>query len=288
MQMPTPRDIELAGSRMNIGRLLEVGVAVSDLDVATRTFVGLLGAGATAPIRAPMFSMNFNMCRLGDVDFELMMPYAASSIVNRFIDVRGEGLHHVAFQVPDIDETIAQCRSRGLPILSNEPVLLGGLRAAFLHPGCLSGLLVEFVENLHTWSSIAPDAGAKERKNARRISGFGVAVTDVDAAAASYADILGAEISAPHWNEMLDGRACYAFLNGIRFELIASTASRIDPARLSHHRQGLHHVCLEVQNPEAFSPRCDHDGIRRRAGTPFLTDPAACHGVAFEIRPATG
>ena len=76
-KVPARRGIEPPGSRMNIGRLLEVGVAVPDLDAATRTFVRLLGTGATDPIRAPMFAMDFRMCRLGDVDFELMMPYAA-------------------------------------------------------------------------------------------------------------------------------------------------------------------------------------------------------------------
>jgi methylmalonyl-CoA epimerase len=276
--MPAPRGIARAGNRMNIGRLLEVGVAVSDLDAATRTFTHLLGAGATAPIRAPMFSMDFSMCRVGDVDFELMTPRAAESIVDRFIGARGEGLHHVAFQVPDIGETIAQCRARGLPVLSDEPVLLGGLRAAFLHPGCLSGLLVEFVENLHAWS-IAP--GADVRPNAERVSGFAVVVGDVDAAAADYVRVLGATISEPHWNALLGGPARYASIGGIRFELVASTASRIDPARLSGHRQGLHHVCLEVRDPQAFLPSRGGG-----AETPFLTDPAACHGVAFEIRRA--
>ena len=83
-----------------------IGIAVPDLDAATRTFVRLLGTGATDPIRAPMFAMDFRMCRLGDVDFELMMPYAASSVVSRFIAARGEGLHHIAFQVPDIPSAL--------------------------------------------------------------------------------------------------------------------------------------------------------------------------------------
>ena len=281
-KVPARRGIEPAGSRMNIGRLLEVGVAVPDLDAATRTFVRLLGTGATDPIRAPMFAMDFRMCRLGDVDFELMKPYAASSVVSRFIAARGEGLHHIAFQVHDIGETIAQCRARGLPILSDEPVLLGGLRAAFLHPGCMAGLLVEFVENLHGWGGAAPapDAG--------RVSGFGVVVRDVDAAASSYANILGATVADRHWNAALGGHARYARVGAIRFELISGAAERIGSARLSGNRQGLHHVCLDVRNPEAFWPLRARGGDHAAAGAsaPFLTDPAACHGVAFEIHPA--
>src|SRR5450631_3579953 len=82
---PPPRD----GPDMVIGNLIEVGVAVTDLDAAGRTFANLLGARMTNPIRAPMFSMDFRMGRLEAVDFELMMPYAESSVVRRFIARRG-------------------------------------------------------------------------------------------------------------------------------------------------------------------------------------------------------
>jgi methylmalonyl-CoA epimerase len=268
---------------MLIGNLIEVGVAVSDLHGASRTFAKLLRAQVTDTIPAPMFSMEFRMCRLGDVDFELMTPYAAVSPVSRFISRRGEGLHHVAFQVPDICETIAPCRARGLPILSEEPVLLGGVRAAFLHPGCLSGLLVEFVENLHSWGAIQQDG--KPEPDIGRITGFGVAVRDVDAAASDYASVLGAEISESCWNERRGAKVRHALVNGIRFELFPSAAAQSDGAKRDGAGQGLHHVCLAVRDPEGFAP------IRKRSVVPghamtggaFLTEPIACHGVMFEI-----
>jgi methylmalonyl-CoA epimerase len=268
---------------MLIGNLIEVGVAVTDLDAASATFATLLRGQVTDTIPAPMFAMAFRMCRLGQVDFELMTPHAATSPVSRFIAHRGEGLHHVAFQVPDICETIAYCRAHGLPILSEEPVLLGGVRAAFLHPGCLSGLLVEFVENLHSWGAAGQD-GAPEREIGR-ITGFGVAVRDVDAAASDYERVLGAEISAPCWNAQRGAEVRHALINGIRFELFPSTAAQIDRAKLDGGGQGLHHVCLAVREPEAFAaiakPSAAHGNAE--SGGAFLTEPTASHGVMFEI-----
>ena len=265
---------------MNIGKLIEVGVAVADLAAASGSFSTLLDAPLTDTIQAPMFAMDFRMCRLGDVDFELMTAYGADSVISRFIARRGEGLHHIAFQVADIAETIAQCHQRGLPILSDEPVLLGGLRAAFLHPACLSGLLVEFVENLHGWP-LAHAHGRPER-DIGRISGFGVAVKDVDAAALQYAAVLGAEISERRWNEQIRAHVRHAWLNGIRFEIFPVEASR--PASLGGDGQGLHHVCLDVRQPNALaSIRLPTPARGAAEAEVFHTDPRACHGVMFEI-----
>ena len=263
---------------MIVGDLIEVGVAVADLHASSRSFAALLRARVAEPVRAPMFSMDYRMCRLGHVDFELMQPYGSDSVVSRFLSRRGEGLHHVAFQVADLDETIASCRARGLPVTSEEPVLLGGLRAMFLHPGCMSGLLVEFVENVETWGRTDP----RDLHDIGRVSGFGVAVKDVDRAAADYAKVLGAEISGRQWSETLGAHVRFADVGDIRFELVPSSA----PARLASGREGLRHVSLDIRDPEA------RDALRRLSlpadtGGPdaaFLTDPCACHGVPFQVR----
>jgi catechol 2,3-dioxygenase-like lactoylglutathione lyase family enzyme len=177
---------------------------------------------------------------------------------------------------------MADGRARGLPFLSEQPVIFGGLRAAFLHPQCVSGLLVEFVENLHTWGGTSSDPGIE---GVGRISGFGVAVRDVDAAAAEYATRLGAEISERCWNEALGAHVRHASFSGIRFELLPSTAARVDDVKLASDRQGLHHVILQVRRPQAFSAirNPPEDDERLATSGAFLTDPGACHGVMFEV-----
>lgn len=269
---------------MNLGKLIEVGVAVTDLSAAAETFAALLGVHATGLIRAPMFSMDFCMCRLGIVDFELMAPHAGNSVISRFLARRGEGLHHIAFQVPDLDKTIASCRARGLAFTSDEPVLLEGLRAAFLHPECLSGLLVEFVENLHNWG---PTENGR-RKDIGRISGFGVAVKDIDAAASNYSRVLGADISDRSWNERLAAQVRFANVSDVRFELIPSSALENTGYRPASDWQGLRHVCLEIFERQDFNALSERSRGRRSDDMEamFLTDPTVCHGVAFEVHAA--
>lgn len=269
---------------MKVGDLIEVGIAVRDLSAAAQTMTALLGLPTTAPIRAPMFEMEFCMSRLGTVDFELMEPFGSSSVISRFLARTGEGLHHIAFQVPDLDETIASCRAKGLSLTSNEPIQLGGLRAAFLAPYCLSGLLVEFVENLHNWLP----ASDRPRKDIGRVSGFAVAVSDIDAAASDYSRVLGAEISDRSWNERLATHVRFASVSNVRFELIPSSAFENWESQPARARQALRHVCLEVFERGAFTSlravsdrRSKNDRV-----SAFLTDPAACHGVTFEVHAA--
>ena len=269
---------------VNLGKLIEVGVAVTDLPTATRTFAGVLGVDATAPICAPMFAMEFCMCRLGTVDFELMAPSDDNSVIKRFLARRGEGLHHIAFQVPDLDETVAACRARGATFTSDESVLLEGLRAAFLRPECLSGLLVEFVENLHNWSPIEES----RRRDIGRVSGFGVAVSDLDAAASDYARLLGAVISDRSWNEHLSTYVRFAMVSDVRLELVPASALSNPGSQPMGGRNGLRHVCLNVFDRKDFNLLRGQSGYASNGDTEasFLTDPAMCHGVPFKVQAA--
>lgn len=276
-----------AAAGMRIGKLIEVGVAVSNLAAASRTFAERLGTPVTKSIGVPMFSMDFRMCRLGYVDFELMAPRGQDGVIRRFLSRRSEGLHHIAFQVSDLSATIAECRARGLPILSDEPVLLGELRAAFLHPACISGLLIEFVEKLHGWHEELPLPGQKPAQQAGSIAGFGIAVADVDKAAAEYAEVLGAGISELRWNGLLGTHVRHASVADLTFELLPSAASLLDAVSLGSDLQGLHHVSLEVEEPEAFIDIRRPSGKateNAETGDAFFTEPSACHGVMFEIR----
>lgn len=269
---------------VKLGKLIEVGVAVADLRAATRTFADVLGVHATAPIRAPMFSMDFCMCRLGTVDFELMAPTDDNSVIKRFLARRGEGLHHIAFQVTDLDETVAACKSRGATFTSDKPVALEGLRAAFLRPEYLSGLLVEFVENSHNWSPIEE----RRRKDIGRVSGFGVAVNDLDAAASGCARLLGAVISDRSWNQHLSTYVRFAMVSDVRIELVPSSAFPSSGTQPIGGQSGLRHVCLDVFDRKDFN-LLRGQSVNARSGNTvggFLTDPSVCHGVAFEVQVA--
>jgi len=78
---------------------------------------------------------------------ELIEPTDPEGGVARFLERRGQGLHHIAFQVPDIAAALADARARGLRLIDQEPRAgAGGHRVAFLHPTGTGGVLWELVE----------------------------------------------------------------------------------------------------------------------------------------------
>lgn len=148
---------------MDIERITEVGIAVEDLEQATRLFVDMLGASAE-PVRVvERYQMRYRMCRLGKVDFELMEPLenegAREGVIADFLRKRGPGLHHIAFAVNDIDRGAGDLVDKGVRFIEQAPFDLrlqgvdfagrafnDDVKITFAHPSSLLGVLFEFIE----------------------------------------------------------------------------------------------------------------------------------------------
>ena len=84
---------------------------------------------------------------VGENHVELLAPLGPETPVGRFLARQGPGLHHVAYQVPDIDATLAALRQAGLALIDEQPRTgIRGSRVAFLHPRATGGVLTELVE----------------------------------------------------------------------------------------------------------------------------------------------
>jgi len=127
-------------------QITEIGVAVRDLDEATKVFVEVLGAQAGEVITVPRYGMRYRMCRLGNVNFELMEPLDDAGVIAKFIASRGEGIHHVAFAVDRIENVLADLKTKGAPLIDEQPKELQGGRYAFVHPKGFMGVMFELVE----------------------------------------------------------------------------------------------------------------------------------------------
>jgi methylmalonyl-CoA epimerase len=105
-----------------------------DLDVAHREVVEDQGVEAV-------------LLDVGEGHVELLAPLSAETPVGRFLAKHGPGLHHVAYQVKDIAETLESLRSAGLELIDQQPRNgIRGSRVAFLHPRATAGVLTEIVE----------------------------------------------------------------------------------------------------------------------------------------------
>lgn len=82
----------------------------------------------------------------GGSEIELIEPTAPDSGLARFLEKRGEGLHHICLEVKDIDAALAEMQAKGAPVLDKQPRLAAEGRAIFLHPKAANGVLLELVE----------------------------------------------------------------------------------------------------------------------------------------------
>ncbi len=124
-----------------------VGIAVKDIFAALEFFA--TNFGAATPDVVDMADQGVKACLIdvGETRLELLQPLSAESAVGRFIERRGEGLHHLALNVDDIAGKLKILSANGLSLIDNEPRhgLSGAI--AFVHPRSVFGVLTELVEN---------------------------------------------------------------------------------------------------------------------------------------------
>ena len=144
---------------MDIKRITEVGVVVRDLDQATTLFKDLLGAEVSELMTVERYNMHYRMCRVGKVDFELMAPTADTGVIADFLAKSGEGLHHVAFAVDDLEDTMGTLGKKGVQFVSHAPMreqldvvdfagrtFSNDIQFTFTYPQSILGILFEFIQ----------------------------------------------------------------------------------------------------------------------------------------------
>jgi methylmalonyl-CoA/ethylmalonyl-CoA epimerase len=83
----------------------------------------------------------------GQSEIELVEPTTDTSGIARYMNKRGPGMHHICFEVDDIQETVAQLKAKGVQLINEEPTIgAGGKKVAFIHPKSTGGVLVELYE----------------------------------------------------------------------------------------------------------------------------------------------
>ena len=82
----------------------------------------------------------------GGSELELIEPSTPNSSLTRFLEKRGEGLHHICLEVADIDAALAEMQEKGVPVLDKQPRIAASGRAIFLHPKGTNGVLLELLE----------------------------------------------------------------------------------------------------------------------------------------------
>ncbi|MDQ3925374.1 MAG: methylmalonyl-CoA epimerase [Actinomycetota bacterium] len=128
-------------------KIYHLGYAVEDLTTASRFYKEHFGVTLGEPEEVEEQGIIATMFDVGESKIELVQPTHSDSPVGKFLAKRGEGFHHVAFQVDDLEEALRELRESGVELIDEKPrVGAGGTRMAFLHPNGAHGVLTELVE----------------------------------------------------------------------------------------------------------------------------------------------
>ena len=127
-------------------QLDHIGVAVRSIDDALRLWSEALGVRAGERIQVEHEGVEVAMVPLGGPRVELLEPLSPDSVIGRFLEKRGEGLHHIAVRVEDLDRAVSAVKQRGLRLIHDEPRRgAEGYRYVFLHPKAANGVLLELI-----------------------------------------------------------------------------------------------------------------------------------------------
>jgi methylmalonyl-CoA/ethylmalonyl-CoA epimerase len=130
-----------------LGKIEHVAVAVADLDAAVALYQDVWGLEVESRERVEDQGVEEAMVKIGDSYIQLLGATGPDTTVGKFLERRGEGLHHIAYEVDDLVAALAELKEQGVPLIDEAPRKGGrGHMVAFVHPKGNRGLLVELIQ----------------------------------------------------------------------------------------------------------------------------------------------
>jgi methylmalonyl-CoA/ethylmalonyl-CoA epimerase len=130
---------------MKIKRIAHLGIVVKDLDAALNLFTGALPLDLVHT--EDYQGMKIGFIPVGDSSIELLQDVSGSSSIKKFLDNNGEGIHHIAFEVDDLEQAVAELKEKGIRLIDEKPRAgAHGMSVAFMHPKATHSILMELVQ----------------------------------------------------------------------------------------------------------------------------------------------
>ncbi len=133
---------------MDVTRIDQVGIAVEDLDATLDLYARAFGIHPVSRELVEHDGVEEAMIDVGGVHLQLVQSARPDSPIERFIDRRGAGLHHLGIAVRDLEAALDHLRNEGVELIDEQPRMGGGgHRIAFVHPRSTGGILIELIED---------------------------------------------------------------------------------------------------------------------------------------------
>ncbi|NQT79847.1 MAG: methylmalonyl-CoA epimerase [Candidatus Aminicenantes bacterium] len=128
-----------------IKQISHLGVAVKNLEEAREFYRSALGLESSEPIIGENGTIKVSMVKVGNILIELLQPVGNEGVMAKFLEKRGEGFHHICYEVKNINTEIASLKAAGIEVLG-EPKPGAEGKSVFFHPRRTHGVLTELVE----------------------------------------------------------------------------------------------------------------------------------------------
>ncbi len=131
-------------------KLEHLGIAVKSLENSVPLFEKIFGVKAGEKEYVAEQKVNVRKIKLENFDIELLEATSEDSPIGKFVEKRGEGIHHCSFNVDDISLKLEELKSNGIQLIDNQPRIgAEGMLIAFLHPKSTNGILMELAQHKH-------------------------------------------------------------------------------------------------------------------------------------------
>lgn len=128
-------------------KIHHIGIAVSNLDEALGRYKNQLGFQFEAREIVESENVDVAIFLIGESRIELLQSIEPGSVISKFIEKRGDGVHHIAMEVDDIEQSLEELKNAGAPVIDDRPRIgAGGHKVAFVHPKGAAGVLLELIE----------------------------------------------------------------------------------------------------------------------------------------------
>lgn len=127
-------------------KINHVAIVVNDIDATLPFWRDVLGLPGGQLKEVPQEQVRIAFLEAGESHIELVQPTSADSGIAKYLDKRGAGMHHICFEVDDLEGTMQQMMASGVELLNDTPKERDGQRYVFIHPKSTGGVLVELYE----------------------------------------------------------------------------------------------------------------------------------------------
>jgi methylmalonyl-CoA/ethylmalonyl-CoA epimerase len=130
-----------------IEKLDHIGVAVKDLDQAMKLYKDVFGIEPSLVYESSYTKAKIAFFPIGDMRVELIQPVSPESVMGKFLEKRGEGIHHIAYKVRDVDALLSHVEAKGVQLIDKKSrKVRENERVGFLNPKSTNGVLIELIQ----------------------------------------------------------------------------------------------------------------------------------------------